>query len=57
VTVHWVDEGVDTGAILAQAALPVNDGAGAPEIRRRLAPLERALLAEVVQAIAFGHAN
>jgi phosphoribosylglycinamide formyltransferase 1 len=56
VTVHRVDEGVDTGPILAQAALPVDDGAGAREVRRRLAPLERALLADVVQAIAAGRA-
>ena len=56
VTVHRVDEGVDTGPILAQAALAVNDGAGASEVRRRLAPLERALLAEAVQAIAGRHA-
>jgi phosphoribosylglycinamide formyltransferase-1 len=54
VTVHRVDEGVDTGPILAQNALPVIDGAGAREVRRRLAPLECALLAEVVQAIAVG---
>jgi phosphoribosylglycinamide formyltransferase 1 len=54
VTVHRVDDGVDTGAILAQTALPVVDGAGAREVRSRLAPLECALLAEVVQAIAVG---
>ena len=52
VTVHRVDEGVDTGPILAQAALPVDDGAGAREIRTRLAPLERALLVQVVHGIA-----
>jgi phosphoribosylglycinamide formyltransferase-1 len=54
VTVHRIDEGVDTGPILAQAALRVADGAGAREVRRRLAPLECALLAEVVEAIAVG---
>ena len=46
VTVHRIDEGVDTGPILAQAALPVDDGADAAEVRRRLAPLERRLLAD-----------
>ena len=53
-TVHRVDEGVDTGPILAQTALPVNDGAGSREVRRRSAPLECALLTEVVQGIAVG---
>jgi phosphoribosylglycinamide formyltransferase 1 len=54
VTVHRIDEGVDTGAILAQAALPVDDGADAAEVRGRLAPLEARLLADVVRAIAAG---
>jgi phosphoribosylglycinamide formyltransferase-1 len=52
VTVHCVDEGIDTGPILAQAALAVDDGADAAAVRRRLAPLERRLLAEVVRATA-----
>lgn len=52
VTVHRVDEGIDTGPILAQAALPVDDRADAGEVRRRLAPLERTLLADAVRAIA-----
>jgi phosphoribosylglycinamide formyltransferase 1 len=54
VTVHLIDEGVDTGRILAQAALPVDDGADAAEVRRRLAPLECGLLADVVRGIARG---
>jgi phosphoribosylglycinamide formyltransferase-1 len=57
VTVHRIDEGVDTGAILAQAALPVDDGADAAEVRRRLAPLERRLLADAVRAIAGGRST
>lgn len=52
VTVHRIDEGVDTGPILAQAALPVDDGADAAEVRRRLAPLECWLLADAVRRIA-----
>jgi phosphoribosylglycinamide formyltransferase-1 len=54
VTVHRIDEGVDTGPTLAQAALPVDDGADAAEVRRRLAALERRLLADAVRAIAAG---
>jgi phosphoribosylglycinamide formyltransferase-1 len=52
VTVHRIDEGVDTGPILAQATLAVDDGADAAEVRRRLAPLERRVLAETICALA-----
>jgi phosphoribosylglycinamide formyltransferase-1 len=52
VTVHRIDEGVDTGPILAQAALPVDDDADAAEVRRRLAPLERRLLTDAVRRLA-----
>jgi phosphoribosylglycinamide formyltransferase-1 len=52
VTVHRIDEGVDTGPILAQAALPVDEGTDAAAVRRQLAPLERRLLADAVRAIA-----
>jgi phosphoribosylglycinamide formyltransferase-1 len=52
VTVHRIEEGLDTGPILAQAALPVDDDADAAEVRRRLAPLERRLLADVMRMIA-----
>jgi phosphoribosylglycinamide formyltransferase-1 len=52
VTVHRIDERVDAGPILAQAALPVDGAADAAEIRRRLAPLECRLLADVARAIA-----
>ena len=54
VTVHLVDEGIDTGPILAQAALHLEDDPGAAEIRRRLAPLESRLLSDVVRAIPAG---
>ena len=37
VTVHFVDEGVDTGAIIAQKAIPVPEGADAPRCARRCA--------------------
>ena len=57
VTVHRIDEGVDTGTILAQRALAVGDASGASEVRRRLAPLERQLLADVVRALATTHAD
>ena len=54
VTVHFVDEGVDTGAIIAQKAIPVPDGADAAALRDALRPLEHELLPAVVAAIARG---
>jgi phosphoribosylglycinamide formyltransferase 1 len=54
VTVHFVDEGVDTGAIIAQRALDVPEGAGAEALREALRPLEHALLPEVVRRLAAG---
>jgi phosphoribosylglycinamide formyltransferase-1 len=38
VTVHFVDEGVDTGAIILQRALEVGDAADADELHDRLRP-------------------
>jgi hypothetical protein len=43
-----------TGPILAQAALAVDDGVDAAQVRRRLAPLARELLADAVRAVAGG---
>ena len=54
VTVHFVDEGVDTGAIIAQRAIPVPEGADADALRRALRPLEHELLPAVVRALARG---
>jgi phosphoribosylglycinamide formyltransferase-1 len=54
VTVHFVDEGVDTGAIIAQKAVPVPEGADAEALRQVLRPLEHELLPAVVAAIARG---
>jgi phosphoribosylglycinamide formyltransferase 1 len=53
VTVHKINEDVDS-EIVAQAALAVDDHPDAAEVRRRLAPLEAQLLAEVVRNIASG---
>jgi phosphoribosylglycinamide formyltransferase 1 len=53
-TVHVVDSGVDTGPVLAQAAVPVlgSDDAGA--LHTRIQRAEHALLPAVVHAIACG---
>jgi len=54
VTVHFVDEGVDTGPIIAQRALELPDAADAESVRAALRPLEHELLPEVVRLIAAG---
>lgn len=53
-TVHRVDAGVDSGAILAQAALPVRPDDDAASLHARIQRLEHALLPRVVDALARG---
>lgn len=52
VTVHLVDEGVDTGPILAQRAIDVPPGCDADGLHELLRPLEHDLLCEAVLAFA-----
>jgi phosphoribosylglycinamide formyltransferase 1 len=54
VTVHFVDEGVDTGPIIAQRAIEVPELLGAEEVHALLRPLEHDLLCGVVRAIGAG---
>ena len=54
VTVHFVDEGVDTGPIIAQRALELPDAAEPREVHDALRPLEHDLLCETVRLIARG---
>jgi phosphoribosylglycinamide formyltransferase 1 len=54
VTVHFVDEGVDTGPIIAQRALELPDVTDPGEVREALRPLEHELLCESVRLIARG---
>ena len=54
VTVHFVDEGVDTGPIIAQRAVELPGMPTADEVRAALRPLEHDLLCEAVRAIAAG---
>ncbi len=54
VTVHFVDEGVDTGPVLAQRAIELPDATGADEVREALRPLEHDLLCDTVLRIARG---
>jgi phosphoribosylglycinamide formyltransferase 1 len=54
VTVHFVDEGIDTGPIIAQRALELPGPADPEAVREALRPLEHDLLCDVVLGIARG---
>jgi phosphoribosylglycinamide formyltransferase-1 len=55
VTVHFVDEGVDTGAIILQSAIELPAGAtDADAVHDALRPLEHRLLPEAVRLFARG---
>jgi phosphoribosylglycinamide formyltransferase-1 len=54
VTVHFVDDGVDTGPVILQRAIELPDAHTPGEVRARLQPLEHELLPEAVRLIASG---
>jgi len=54
VTVHFVDASLDGGPIIAQAAVPVEDGDDAAALRARIQREEHRLLPRVVQRLAAG---
>lgn len=51
VTVHLVDDGVDTGPVLLQREVAIPTGATATDVRAILAPVEYDLLCEAVIAV------
>jgi phosphoribosylglycinamide formyltransferase-1 len=53
-TVHLVDEGTDTGPIIAQREVPVLDGDDVETLRIRILKEEHALLVDVIAAIEQG---
>jgi phosphoribosylglycinamide formyltransferase 1 len=52
VTVHFVDEGVDTGPIILQRAIELPDATEPDHVRAALRPIEHELLCEAVRLIA-----
>jgi phosphoribosylglycinamide formyltransferase 1 len=54
VTVHFVDEGVDSGPVILQRALELPDVTEPDEVRDRLRPVEHDLLTSAVALIARG---
>jgi phosphoribosylglycinamide formyltransferase 1 len=57
VTVHFVDEGVDTGSIILQRAVELPDATDAGAVLEALRPLEHTLLPEAVRLIAAGRVH
>jgi phosphoribosylglycinamide formyltransferase 1 len=54
VTVHFVDEGVDTGPVILQRAVELQDAGSAEEVLEELHLIEHELLPEAVRLIAAG---
>ncbi len=54
VTVHFVDEGVDTGPVIMQRAVELPDARCADDVLSRLHEIEHELLPEAVRLIARG---
>jgi phosphoribosylglycinamide formyltransferase 1 len=54
VTVHFIDEGVDTGPIILQRALELPYARTREEVLERLHPIEHELLPEAIRLIARG---
>jgi phosphoribosylglycinamide formyltransferase 1 len=48
VTVHWVDEGVDTGPVIAQASVPIEAGDDEDTLRARVQAVEKPLFVETI---------
>jgi phosphoribosylglycinamide formyltransferase-1 len=54
VTVHLVDEGVDSGPILAQEAVPIEEGDTAESLYERIRAVEHRLLPDAVRVYLAG---
>jgi phosphoribosylglycinamide formyltransferase-1 len=56
-TVHFVDQGVDSGPIIAQEAVPVLDGDTPETLHARIQAAERRLYPEVIGALSEGRVS
>jgi phosphoribosylglycinamide formyltransferase-1 len=56
-TVHWVTAGVDEGAIIGQAAVPILPGDTPDDLAARVLVQEHRLYPACVQAVAAGRAK
>lgn len=51
VTVHWVDEGVDTGPVIAQTVVPVEAGDDETTLRERIQEAEKPLYVNAIRQL------
>ena len=51
VTVHWVDEGVDTGPVIAQVSVPVEPGDTEDTLRERIQAAEKPLYTNTIRGL------
>lgn len=54
VTVHWVDEGVDTGPVVAQTRVPIEPGDDEETLRARVQAAERPLYVATLRRLCQG---
>ena len=54
-TVHYVDEGVDTGPIIAQRAVTIHSGENQDELHERIKQVERELLVSLLRSAEIDH--
>jgi len=57
VTVHFVDEGVDSGPVIVQRAVELPEAKEVEQVREVLRPLEHAALVEAVRAVVRGEVS
>jgi formyltetrahydrofolate-dependent phosphoribosylglycinamide formyltransferase len=57
VTVHWVDEGVDTGPVLAQVEVPVLPGDDQERLRARVQAAEKPLFVRTIRSLCQEYAR
>ncbi len=51
VTVHWVDEGIDTGPVIAQVSVPVETGDDEETLRARIQAAEKPLYVDTLNRL------
>jgi folate-dependent phosphoribosylglycinamide formyltransferase PurN len=51
VTVHWVDDGVDTGPVISQERVPVLAGDDEASLHERIQAVEKPLYVKAIQQI------
>ncbi|MEO9110976.1 MAG: phosphoribosylglycinamide formyltransferase [Jatrophihabitantaceae bacterium] len=51
VTVHWVDQGIDTGPVIAQIVVPIQPGEDEDSLRLRVQAVEKPLYVQAIQSL------